>query len=330
MLPEGLQASAGAANGLETCGAPAVGFEEGAGSLGGSLEAQQFTPAPAGCPNAAKIGTVNVKTPVLDKELVGGVYLGTQNTNPFASPLVLYLVAEEEDTKVLIKLAGEVALDPATGQLTSTFTNTPQAPFERLHIHLWDGPRAPQATPARCGAYAAQATFTPWSGATPVGAGSNAGEGFQITSGPGGGPCPGATLPLAPSMQAGSTNPQAGAFSPFSLTLARPDGDQELSALTVHLPPGVAAILKNVTPCAEPPPGAPWQCGPESLIGHSLASSGLGGAPVTLAGDAYLTSGYDGAPFGLLDATLAQARAVQPRLGLRPLDGSTSTRRRRR
>jgi hypothetical protein len=66
-------------------------------------------------------------------------------------------------------------------------------------------------------------------------------------------------------------------------------------------------MLSKVTPCAEPAAGQEWNCGPDSLVGKSAASSGLGGAPVTLAGQVYLTKGYDGAPFGLLDATLAQA-----------------------
>ncbi|MCW3032325.1 MAG: hypothetical protein JWM60_670 [Solirubrobacterales bacterium] len=311
-LPEGLQASAGAANGLETCSVEAVGFSEPGGALGAALEAQQFTGAPASCPNAAKIGTVSIKTPVLAKELVGGVYLGAQNTNPFASPLVLYLAAEDEPAEpsvstVRLKVAGEVAIDPVTGRLTSTFKNTPQAPFERLRLHLFSGPRASQATPSRCGSYVADGTFAPWSEGAAVHAGSQPGEGFQITSGPGGSPCPGATLPLSPGLQAGSTIPSAGAFSPFTLTIGRPDGQQELNALSVHLPPGIAAMLSKVTPCAEPPAGQEWHCGPDSLIGKSTASSGLGAAPVTLAGQVYLTKGYNGAPFGLLDATLAQA-----------------------
>ena len=76
---------------------------------------RHFTPAGASCPNAAKIGTVDIKTPLLEKEVKGSVYLGAQDTNPFASPLVLYIVAEEETSKVLVKLAGEVRDQPQTG-----------------------------------------------------------------------------------------------------------------------------------------------------------------------------------------------------------------------
>ncbi len=36
------------------------------------------------------------------------------------------------------------------------------------------------------------------------------------------------------------------------LTLGNPDGDQPLKSLTMHLPPGMAAMLASVTPCPEP------------------------------------------------------------------------------
>jgi hypothetical protein len=300
-LPEGMQTSAGAADGLETCSAAQLGFT----GEGTQVENDHFSSGLAECPDASKVGTVNIKTPLLAKELTGSVYMAEQNTNPFASPLVLYLVAEEPTSRVLVKLAGEVALDPSTGRLTSTFKNTPQTPFESLTLHLFNTERASQATPAFCGNYPAAATFTAWSGGA-VTKESNP-EGFEITSGPEGTPCPGVSLPFAPGFQAGSTSTQAGAFTPFTLTINRPDGDQALNSITMHLPPGIAGRLSSVTPCPEPPVGQPWVCGAESLIGQSTASSGLGGDPVTLGGQVYLTSGYDGAPFGILDATLAQA-----------------------
>jgi hypothetical protein len=300
-LPEGVQLNPAAANGLEDCGALQFGFE-------GSDEEEQmlnrvFSSGTPDCPDAAKVGTVEISTPLLAEELSGSVYLAAQNVSPFHSPLAIYLVAEDHERGILVKLVGEVHVDEATGQVITTFKNTPQLPFAQLKIHLFGGPRAAFSTPAHCGLYTTESTFTPWSGQPDA----NPRAGLTVSAGVGGGPCPPGPLVFGPGFQARSGNPQAGAFSPFTVTLERPDGQQALTGVSVHLPMGVAAVLASVSSCPEPPPGQEWGCGPGSLIGHSIASAGLGGEPVSLSGQVYLTSGYDGAPFGLLVQTPAVA-----------------------
>lgn len=52
---------------------------------------------------------------------------------------------------------------------------------------------------------------------------------FNITSGPGGSPCPGATLPFSPMLSAGTQNINAGAVSALSTTISRGDGWQTCS-----------------------------------------------------------------------------------------------------
>jgi hypothetical protein len=316
MLPEEMISNAGAADGLVPCGVAGAGFENADGSaiaqdtdtgatLTAETQAQFFTPAAAACPDAAKVGTVSIKTPLLDNELKGYVYFGLQNTNPFASPLVLYLIAEDPESGVRVKLAGEVEIDQATGQLTSHFRNTPPVPFETLDLHLTNGPRATQSTPAYCNrAYTTTATFVPSTGE----ASKEGSSSFALTPNADGQPCPspGQQLPFAPGMETTSSNTQAGGFTAFSLTVRKPDGDQPLRTVGVTMPPGLAAILASVTPCPEPQ-AANDQCGADSLIGHSTASSGLGSDPVTLGGDVYLTGPYKGAPFGLLAVTHAIA-----------------------
>jgi len=324
-LPVGLQTSAGAANGLTACPASSLGFNEpGNGHYEAELgeaaqtENNDFTPtlpAPTEalpeppCLSSSKIGTVNIKTPLLERELVGGVYLAQQDTNPFASPLVLYIIAtdkapgEEDTSKVVVKLAGEVTINPTNGQLVSDFKKTPQSPFETLKLHLWSGGRASQATPSRCGAYTTHSEFqTESEGIAPTAPEST----FQVTSGPGGGACPGATLPFQPSFQTESTNGNAGAYTPFRLRIAVPDGDAALRTIDMQLPPGLAAVLASVPLCPEPQ-ASQGTCPSGSAIGESVALSGLGGTPYRLPGTVYLTGPYNGAPFGLSSVTEAAA-----------------------
>jgi hypothetical protein len=302
-LPEGVQLNPAAANGLEACSEVQIGYE----GLNAKTQMQEFTPDEASCPEAAKVGIVHIKTPLLSHELEGALYLaepaptGEGGKNPFDSLVALYMIVEDPISGVLVKLAGEGELNPATGRVSTTFANTPQLPFEQLKLELFGGERASLTTPPRCGAYATEAVFTPWSGTGAMDVSSPAGE-FEVSEG-----CGGSPLAFSPAFYAQVTNPSAGAFTPFTLEIRRPDDDQALSGLAVHLPAGVAALLSSLTPCQEPPAGQEWACGPESLIGRSTASSGLGGEPYVLDGDVYLTSGYDGAPFGLLVATEAKA-----------------------
>ncbi len=307
-LPPGVQASPAAADGLLACSGSQVGFDPGEAALTESVstltENDHFTPVQASCPEAAKIGTVTIKTPLLKDELTGGVYLASRDTDPFGSPLVLYLLAEDPVSGVRVKLAGEVQIDQATGQLTSIFRDTPPVPFEELTLNLFGGARASQSSPSLCGTYTTKASFVPSSGTSGVEGSSS----FAVTEGAGGSPCQYSDpRTFAPSFEAGSTSNQAGAFSPFTVNIAHSDSDQALNSIAVHLPPGSAALLSKVAPCAEPPVGQEWACGAESLLGQAVTSSGLGGDPFSLTGQVYLTSGYDGAPFGLLVSTLAKA-----------------------
>ena len=291
-LPEGVQLNPGAAGGLLACTGSQAGLVPGTDEAL-QIHNESFSETLPACPEEAKVATVKIRTPLLDHELEGSAYLASQDTNPFASPLVLYVVVQDPISGVLIKLAGTVAPDPSTGRLVSTFANTPQLPFEELRLHFFDGPRASLSTPALCGSYETQASFTPWSGNPVAGASSS----FQINAGAEGSGCADPQS-LAPAFNAQSQSTQAGAFTSFTLNLRHRDQDQPLSGMSVQLPPGIAAVLASVTPCGEPQ-AANGSCGSESLIGHTTTSSGLGREPFTLPGRVYLTGPYGGAPFGL-------------------------------
>ena len=46
-----------------------------------------------------------------------------------------------------VKLPGEIATDPQTGQVTATIDNAPQLPFTHFSLSFFGGPRGALATP---------------------------------------------------------------------------------------------------------------------------------------------------------------------------------------
>jgi hypothetical protein len=273
-LPQGVSVSPSAANGLGACSLTAIGLDTGAA---------------AACPDSAKIGAVEIHTPLLATPLTGSIYLAQQGSNPFGSLLALYLVAEGGG--VVVKLPGEVEANSTTGQLSATFDNNPQLPFEDLTVNFIGGSGAPLVNPATCGTYTTRSELTSWSGKT-----VESDSSFSIDQGERGAPCP--TGGFAPTFVAGTANPQAGAMSPFTLTLSRSDSDQALGALSVRMPPGLLGVLKSVVQCQESQ-ASQGACGPESLIGRTTVGAGPGPDPFYLGGQVFLTGPYRGAHFGL-------------------------------
>ncbi len=285
-LPEGLVINPSAGEGLEGCSAAEVGFG---------------TTNPSNCPNAAKIGTVELDVPALEKTLNGAVYQRT----PEEGKLFRFWVVTDEQG-VHLKLPAEIQANALTGQLTTVFSGipslggNPQVPFSQLRLHVFGGPRAPLATPA-CGAYATHYAFAPWSG-------KPAAEGdapMQITSGCGKGG-------FSPKLEAGLLNSFAGHFGAFTMTLTRQDGEANPEQLSLHLPRGLLAKLGGVPLCgeAEAPTGA---CPASSQIGTISAAAGVGGAPLWIPqpGKAptavYLAGPYKGAPYSIVAKVPAQA-----------------------
>jgi hypothetical protein len=287
VLPAGVAINPAASDGLQACSEEQIALDTAGSPL---------------CPEASKVGLVKIKTPLLANPLEGAAYLAAQNANPFGSLVALYVVAEDPVSGSRVKLAGEVVPDPVTGQLVSTFKNTPQLPFETFELHFFGGNRAPLSTPALCGAYTTSASIVPWTGSEPVGSTST----FDVVSGPNGSPCSD-PLPFSPSLTAGMASIQAGGFSPFTMTMSRPDGSQNLQAVQLKMPPGLSGTLSHVKLCGEAQANA-GTCGPESLIGHTTVSVGVGGDPYTVVGgEVFITESYKGAPYGLSIVNPAKA-----------------------
>ena len=283
-LPQGMSVSPSSAAGLGACSPVQIGI--------GSND-------PPTCPDSSKIGTVKIKTPLLDEELEGDVILAKQKDNPFGTLLAMYLAVKGPG--FYLKLPGKVEADPVTGQLTTTFDNTPQLPFEELHLSLRGGPNAPLSTPSACGTYSVHTEMTSWASSTPVSLNSP----LTIDQG-----CN--TGGFDPKLNAGTTSPIAGGFSPFTLQVTRQDGEQNISRIQATLPEGALAKLAGVPLCAEAQ-AVTGDCPPASQVGTTTVGAGAGSNPlyVPQPGKAptavYLSGPYKGAPYSLVVKVPAQA-----------------------
>jgi hypothetical protein len=315
-LPEGMTLNPAAGNGLSACTEAQIGYQPKEGKI-------RFATTPQSCPNAAKVGTLEVKTPLLEEKLPGAIYLAKPYENPFGNLTAIYLAIEDEHTGIVAKLAGKATPDPATGQLTATFSENPELPVEDIDLHFFNGARGAFTTPLTCGTKTTTSVLTPWS--TPEGADATPTDAFQTQVAAGGsGNCPTseANAPNRPAFTAGTIAPEAGAYSPFVLRLARADGTQRLTGIDTLLPKGLAAKFAGIPYCSEaqiaqaqarsnPNQGALEQASPScpaaSEVGTVEVGAGSGPTPLYVSGRAYLAGPYKGAPLSLAIITPAVA-----------------------
>ena len=272
-LPPGLTINPAAATGLQGC----TDDQFGAG-----------THKASGCPAESKVGTVSIASPTLAQPLTGNVYLGAPTPdNPFR------LFVDAQGSGLFVRLVGTVTPDPNTGQLTTTFANTPQVPFTDFVLTLGGGPSATLANPLACGDATTTSSITPYSGTAAQAPTSK----FTVDADGKGGACP-ATTPFAPTVSGSTGSSVGGAFSSFVLGVARADGDQYLSALRLDQPPGLLGMIKSVPQCADADATA-GKCPDATKVGTATVGAGAGPAPFGISGAVYLTGPYGGGPFGL-------------------------------
>ena len=244
---------------------------------------------------------MQIDTPLLDEPLIGRVYVGAPAGDDPASGKMYRLFLVAEGAGVSIRLAGALVPDAATGQVTATFADNPQLPFDDLRLTLQGGARAPLVTSGACGTGATRVALTGWNGAKatsdatmPVDQGCDRAGRFE------------------PTLSAGFTSAAAGTSSPFVFDLARPDGQQDVGRLDVALPAGVLAQVGRVPLCPDAA-AATGGCPAASQVGRATVASGAGSAPLTVpqAGRApsavYLAGSYKGAPYSLAIVVPAQA-----------------------
>jgi hypothetical protein len=304
-LPAGTAVNTSSADGLQGCSESQIGLV----SEGPPAAFDGDAPS---CPDGSKIGSGTITTPVLADPIPVSFYLADQNDNPFHSLLAGYLVAQGEG--VLLKLPGRFDLDPHTGRITATFNDNPQLPFSDLELQFKGGPRGVLVTPPGCGSYDIKSSLSPWSASDPNNPSpaetKSFTQSFQITSGPGGGSC--ASGSFNPGLEAGVSNPAAGASSSFVLRLTRGDGEQNISQLTTVLPPGLVANLSAVPLCPDVL-AATGACPASSQVGSTEVGVGAGPSPLYIPQSGkdptavYLAGPYKGAPYSLVIKVPAEA-----------------------
>ncbi len=296
-LPEGMSFSPSFADGLKSC----------------TLAQMQLgTNNPVECPDASRIGEVDLHSPLLPKALEGSMYLAAQGDNPFGSTFALLLVLHDvEERGILVKIPGRIDVDETTGQIVTVFSDTPQFPFDDLTLKFRSGPRAPLVSPPSCGKHTIGVEVASYAQPQdPVDASNT----YDITEGPNGTPCPpdSAHRPFHPTFTGGTLNPVAGSYSTFLFRMTRTDDEQELSQVSTILPPGLVAKIAGVSLC---PDGAIDSistelgtgrqelehpaCPASSFLGTVSAGLGAGPGPNYFDGRAYLAGPYKGAPLSL-------------------------------
>ena len=304
-LPEGFTTNPSVAEGLKAC--PQAAFEAATSRAG------------TGCPEESKIGDVEIESPLVSQKLDGSLYVARQRENPYGNLLTIYLVAQNAELGIVVKQALKVTPDPLTGQLRTEVDDIPQLPFARFHLSFRSGQRAPLITPPVCGSVTVGAALYPYSEPdTPLQRESS----FQITQGPEGQPCPSGGLPpFHPTLEAGSINPTAGAFSPFYTRISRKDSEQEITHFSIKLPPGVIGKLVGVAQCSDAQIAAAKarehegggteelespSCPASSEVGRTLVGTGVGNVLAYAPGKLYLAGPYHGAPISIVAITAAK------------------------
>ncbi len=296
-LPEGMSFSPSFADGLQSCSPAQIGL---------------FTNDPVRCPDASRIGEVVLSTPLLPKDAMGSMYLASQKDNPFNTTFALYMAIEDtEERGALVKVPGRIDVDPVTGQITTSFNELPQFPFDDFTLKFRSGPRAPLVSPPACGAHKIAIEVASYAQPTkPVDASNT----YQVSEGPNGTPCPpdSAGRPFTPKFSGGTLNPVAGSYSTFLFRLSRDDSEQELSQVTTLLPQGLVAKIAGIPYCPEAAIASISEaegagkgelnspaCPAGSQIGTISAGLGAGPGPNYFGGKVYLAGPYKGAPLSL-------------------------------
>ena len=137
-LPAGVELSPSAANGLGSCSEAEIGFE----GLDAGSQTELFSGAEASCPEASKVGTVSIRTPLLTHELEGAVVPGGPGAQWGSGEKSLRLACGALHRRSRPgfgrprQARRRGVLDEGTLRVSTVFSGTPQVPFEELRLRF--------------------------------------------------------------------------------------------------------------------------------------------------------------------------------------------------
>jgi hypothetical protein len=302
---------------------------------------------PTSCPAESQIGTIAIEAPELPPgSLTGPVYLATQKSrDPLSGQEYrIFFNAESSRYGVQVREEGRIRANPTTGQISGEFAELPQVAFSSATLTF--GPQAKHAIPALSSPPLCTSTAT--SSAVPYSTGATTPTPpteLKLVQAPGGAPCAKtmAERPFAPGFAAKPGTSKVATYTPYTLTISRNEGQQEVKGFEVTLPPGATAKLAGIPYCqpkeytvALSTSGTEQQqgsaCNPKSEIGVATIQAGTGPSPLSIGGKVYLSGPYKGAPLSVVVITPAVAGpfdlgnvVIRAPLALDPVTGQAST-----
>ncbi|MBJ7353481.1 MAG: hypothetical protein JHC98_01530 [Thermoleophilaceae bacterium] len=297
-MPVGMEINPGFANNLTACASASI-------DAGGSS-----------CPVASQIGTVSLKTQLLDPTTAytGKVYLETPGTTA-ATRYKIAMVVDLPGAKLIVRgkvaingssdiTGGTGATDSGTGQITADFDTIPDLGFTELNM-AFSSTNPMLINPQTCSSNTFTATVTPSSN------GTNATPTAAYSTTPAG--CGDAFGPNFSVNVDGSGSTSAGGHPNLNIHVDRPNGtpgsnQRYLRQLNLDLPIGLVAATTATTHCTQANALA-GNCTSDNQVGSFDTFIGNGAADANnleLAGQIYNVDPNPGEPARLAAITDVQ------------------------
>ncbi|MFY9487088.1 MAG: hypothetical protein WAP35_00115, partial [Solirubrobacterales bacterium] len=247
------------------------------------------------CAASSEVGTISLVTPLLPTAQSGKIFLETPGGTPttrYKLGAVIYLPSRTLVLHGTAQVNGSgLGVNSGTGRVTADFDNLPDASFSSFSFIFNSGNRAMFTNPAACASQTFSADLTPSNGAASV----NRTAAYTTNyTGTVGSACPGSD-PYNPTYAQSVSTTVAGANPNLTMTVTRPDKDQQLRDASFSLPVGLTGAPAAAPTCTQVSADA-GSCAANTTIGTITAGVGSGSETLSLPGTIYNTVAPAGQP----------------------------------